>query len=435
MKKIIVIGIITLISIIGNHAIADSFGFYYRDNGFGMGMEFRDFDYYDRYSPGFYDNSEVDFRAALNPYGRWIYLGDFDGYVWVPEVSFGWRPYYNGSWTYTTYGWTWVAYEPWGWIPHHYGRWFYHPNYRWLWIPGTTWGPAYVTWGSYNGYYSWAPLPPRHCRFYSNYYRYNRGRYNRNHHYSYSDPYDRSKHWYSHASDYNSSNYRWIPNQAWTSVPTDKFMADNIANVTSDKATTARILRSGHFKKTQHAPFKDQIEKDIGRPISRMKVDEVVKGFNDNKIKIVRPVNYLKQKNHSVKNSSKKFIDNQTHKSQQPVNHNRKLKRNGSGSVHSTNKPDMNHQVKSRNKATKKPQHMKATKKPQHMKATKNPQHMKATKKPQHMKATKNPKHTNQKKKNSVSKKEHKVKPENNKKVDKEQSINDSPSQVNKLML
>jgi len=151
---------------------ADSFGFYFRSNGFGIGLDFGNYDYYDRYSPGFYDESEVDFYVALEPYGNWVYLGDFGGYVWTPNVSVSWRPYTHGSWSYTSYGWNWVAYEPWGWIPHHYGRWFFHPDYNWIWIPGYEWGPAHVTWAYTNGHYAWAPLPPRHCRYYETHYHY-----------------------------------------------------------------------------------------------------------------------------------------------------------------------------------------------------------------------------------------------------------------------
>jgi Family of unknown function (DUF6600) len=303
MKRLMITGILALMVVGTGQVNADSFGFYYRGNGFGAGMEFRDYDYYDRYSPGFHDRTDIDFHMALNPYGEWVWLDDFGGYIWIPNVTYTWRPYSYGTWTYTDYGWTWVAYEPWGWIPHHYGRWFFHPNHRWIWIPGYTWGPAYVQWGSYNGYYSWAPLPPRHCRYYSRYHRYNhRYRHNRNRSY-----YDRSSHWYGHQSDYESSSSRWIPNDAWVFVNEGDFMSDQIMEHVSDRATTSRILRSNHFVTLDRAPSTKMIEKVTGHKISRVKVDESVKKFNGKSVKIVRPVNILESNQTSVKHVQKKF--------------------------------------------------------------------------------------------------------------------------------
>jgi len=60
----------------------------------------------------------------------------------------------------TEYGWTWVSYEPFGWATYHYGRWARDPRFGWLWIPGNTWGPAWVSWQHGGGYVGWAPLPP-----------------------------------------------------------------------------------------------------------------------------------------------------------------------------------------------------------------------------------------------------------------------------------
>jgi hypothetical protein len=58
------------------------------------------------------------------------------------------------------YGWTWVSNEPYGWATYHYGRWDRDPRFGWIWIPGTIWGPAWVSWQSGGGYIGWAPLPP-----------------------------------------------------------------------------------------------------------------------------------------------------------------------------------------------------------------------------------------------------------------------------------
>ncbi|GEM_PF-507324 len=100
------------------------------------------------------------FFNALAPYGNWISTPDY-GYVWSPaDVGPDWEPYTNGHWVWTDYGWTWVSYEPWGWAPFHYGRWIYTDYYGWVWIPGTRWAPAWVTWYTGPEYIGWAPLPP-----------------------------------------------------------------------------------------------------------------------------------------------------------------------------------------------------------------------------------------------------------------------------------
>jgi hypothetical protein len=44
--------------------------------------------------------------------GSWIEVGDY-GYGWQPDLAVSdpdWRPYADGYWAYTDYGWTWVSY-------------------------------------------------------------------------------------------------------------------------------------------------------------------------------------------------------------------------------------------------------------------------------------------------------------------------------------
>ncbi len=107
--------------------------------------------------PG-YDNP--DFYSSLAPYGQWVQTPEY-GTVWIPQVTPGFQPYAtNGHWVITDYGNTWVSDYAWGWAPFHYGRWYYD-NYRgWAWVPGTDWGPAWVSWRTGGGYYGWAPLGP-----------------------------------------------------------------------------------------------------------------------------------------------------------------------------------------------------------------------------------------------------------------------------------
>jgi len=100
------------------------------------------------------------FYDRLSPYGNWVDLNPY-GYVWTPRhMGYRWRPYSDGHWVWTDYGWTWIADEEWGDIPFHYGRWGWDNYIGWYWVPGTVWGPAWVTWRSNDQYMGWAPLPP-----------------------------------------------------------------------------------------------------------------------------------------------------------------------------------------------------------------------------------------------------------------------------------
>jgi hypothetical protein len=66
----------------------------------------------------------------LAPHGNWVNMEPY-GYVWTPRhMGYRWRPYSQGHWVMTDYGWTWIANEPWGSIPFHYGRWGYDEGPR-----------------------------------------------------------------------------------------------------------------------------------------------------------------------------------------------------------------------------------------------------------------------------------------------------------------
>jgi hypothetical protein len=96
--------------------------------------------------------------------GSWVDAGDY-GYGWQPDVAVSdsdWRPYADGYWAYTDFGWTWVSYEDFGWATYHYGRWARLTDYGWVWFPGSDleWGPAWVSWRFGSNYCGWAPLPP-----------------------------------------------------------------------------------------------------------------------------------------------------------------------------------------------------------------------------------------------------------------------------------
>jgi hypothetical protein len=101
------------------------------------------------------------FYDALRPHGSWFEFGSY-GYCWRPNfIKRDWRPYMDGHWVWSDYGWTWVSDYDWGWAPFHYGRWVNDDYYGWIWIPDYEWGPAWVQWRSSDEYIGWAPLPPR----------------------------------------------------------------------------------------------------------------------------------------------------------------------------------------------------------------------------------------------------------------------------------
>jgi hypothetical protein len=100
------------------------------------------------------------FHDSLAPYGDWITVPRY-GRCWRPShVAFGWQPYLHGKWAYTDVGWAWVSFDPWGGDPYHYGTWVFTSRHGWIWIPGTVWAPAWVTWCISDDYFGWAPVPP-----------------------------------------------------------------------------------------------------------------------------------------------------------------------------------------------------------------------------------------------------------------------------------
>lgn len=105
----------------------------------------------------------VTYEEDLRPYGQWVETTEY-GRCWVPrDRPYGWRPYTVGHWVNTPDGWCWNSEGPeeqWGVVTYHYGRWYEHPSHGWIWVPGTTWAPAWVAWREGGGYCGWAPLPP-----------------------------------------------------------------------------------------------------------------------------------------------------------------------------------------------------------------------------------------------------------------------------------
>lgn len=118
-------------------------------------------------APGPYDDSAQSagyFYPSLAPYGSWSQLPGF-GPCWQPfcaKTDRTWKPFCNrGQWFFTDCGWFWNSFYPWGWAPFHFGRWCNHPRLGWIWFPGKTWSPAWVTWRDSSKNIGWAPMPPR----------------------------------------------------------------------------------------------------------------------------------------------------------------------------------------------------------------------------------------------------------------------------------
>jgi hypothetical protein len=101
------------------------------------------------------------FYEPLDRSGDWLQTDDY-GYVFRPAVALraDWRPYTDGHWVHTAYGWTWESNEDFGWATYHYGRWVRVVSVGWVWVPGREWGPAWVSWRRGNEHCGWAPLPP-----------------------------------------------------------------------------------------------------------------------------------------------------------------------------------------------------------------------------------------------------------------------------------
>jgi hypothetical protein len=196
-------------------------------------------------APAYVSVSVSYFYGQLAPYGQWVDDPAY-GQCWVPaHVASGWRPYSDGYWAYTDYGWTWVDYAPYGWAVYHYGRWVLDPYYGWLWVPGTVWAPAWVAWRASDDWIGWAPLPPGGSTF---------------------------------AVSFTTGS---IPADRWCFVPTrDVFdrdlrgrirpAYDNVAFVRSTSIATRFSTRGGRTMNLGVSP--DVIQRRTGRPVSRFDV-------------------------------------------------------------------------------------------------------------------------------------------------------------------
>lgn len=200
------------------------------------------------------------FYDQLSPYGTWINNSSY-GYVWVPGMGANFIPYASGGhWEYTNdFGWMWVSDYAWGWAPFHYGNWFYDDIYGWMWVPGYNWAGAWVTWGTYDGYYGWAPLGPGYT-FAS----------------AYRPP---ARYWnfvpYGHIYDRNVYNYR----------SHNTVIINNVTVINNTKVYNNQTFYAG--------PRREDVERNSGHRIAALAVAETDKPgasrVENNRVAIYRP--------------------------------------------------------------------------------------------------------------------------------------------------
>lgn len=97
----------------------------------------------------------------LSRYGQWLYVPAWGTYAWRPRgVARSWRPFRDGRYAFTGFGWTFIPREPWGYAPCHYGNWGYLSQFGWLWRPGRRFSPAWVRWTRTGNMVGWGVIGP-----------------------------------------------------------------------------------------------------------------------------------------------------------------------------------------------------------------------------------------------------------------------------------
>jgi hypothetical protein len=192
------------------------------------------------------------FYEGLSPDGEWFQDPSY-GWCWTPyEVSSEWRPYSDGHWEYSDYGWTWATEETWGWATYHYGRWFFDDSYGWAWVPGSEWAPAWVAWRSGDDWVGWAPLPP-------------------------------TARWDASAG-LAFTNLDRIPSQEWTFVPrehvTDVNLRLEIGSIARNVTLIGRTRDATRLEVRSGRPANlgidiAQVEGAVGRPVPRVRIVDV----------------------------------------------------------------------------------------------------------------------------------------------------------------
>jgi hypothetical protein len=213
------------------------------------------------------------FYEQLLPYGEWIWNNTY-GWVWSPyNIPINWRPYTDGYWVSTDYGWAWVSSQPWGWACFHYGRWFYDTNYGWLWYPDTVWAPCWVVWRTEGDFIGWAPLPPKAI------WRSGKGL-------AFKD---------SDADHISWHAYTFCDVRDFTNVDLARHFITHARNVTLLKQTKiiANTITIVNNRVINRVPFQDKIVKAAGHPIPNLTVARAESpenhGISGNELRVFRP--------------------------------------------------------------------------------------------------------------------------------------------------
>ncbi len=192
----------------------------------------------------FYDN--------LQPHGDWREVGGY-GYCWQPhDTGSDWRPYSDGRWVYTDAGWTWDSNEPFGWAVYHYGRWVDVSQVGWVWVPGTEWGPGWVSWRRSPQYVGWAPLPPEARLLQA----------------------IGLSTWVDDYYDIGPSHYRFVENRNFGARRLNSVFIDQSRNVSIIHQTT-NITNISYFNNVVYngGPVYDQQLRQSNEPIQRFRLD------------------------------------------------------------------------------------------------------------------------------------------------------------------
>jgi hypothetical protein len=96
------------------------------------------------------------FLNHLNPYGTWQEIQP-ELWRYYPLAGEATRPYSQGRWVYSDFGWFWVSARPYGWATDHYGAWIRGPDGRWGWQPDPYWHPHTVDFRQTKTHIGWRP--------------------------------------------------------------------------------------------------------------------------------------------------------------------------------------------------------------------------------------------------------------------------------------
>ncbi len=229
-----------------------------------------------RHYRGWHTISMQTFYEELSPYGEWNYTPQY-GYVWSPWADEypDFTPYSTGgNWVYTDLGWTWASDYRWGWAPFHYGRWTFDDRLGWCWVPGYEWAPAWVTWGTYDNCYAWAPLGP--------------------------DVYvGVNTAWFAPASWWTVVPYRHFCGDDWHNYVWNRpVVVNNITCITNIYNNYGNDRGRGYDRRNDtrgwyHGPRVNEVERVAGVRVKRMEVVETGRpgrtGVRNDRVEVYRP--------------------------------------------------------------------------------------------------------------------------------------------------